>query len=67
MDTKEFDWECVYWIDLAHDVGYVGGRYGRFNEPLGSIKFGWISWLAEQLLAYQEDLCSVVLRQVNEF
>ena len=43
MDTKEFDLECVYWIDLAHDVGYVGGRYERVNEPLDSIKFGGIS------------------------
>ena len=67
MDTKEFGWECVYWIDLAHDVGNVDGRYERVNEPLVSIKFGGISWLAEQLLAYQEGLCSVELRQANEF
>ena len=39
MDTKEFYWECVYWIDLAHDLGKVGGHY----EPLGSIKFGGTS------------------------
>jgi len=42
MDTKEFDWDCVYWIDLADDVGYVGGHCERFNEPLVSIKFGGI-------------------------
>jgi len=67
MYTKEFDCECVYWIDLAHDVGRVGGRYERINEPLGSIKFGGISWLAEQLLAFQEGLCAVELHQANEF
>ena len=67
MDTKEFDLECVYWIDLAHDVGYVGGRYERVNKPLDSIKFGGISWLDEQLLAYQAGLCSVDIREANEF
>jgi len=24
MDTKEFDWECVYWINLADNVGICG-------------------------------------------
>jgi len=43
MDTKEFDWECVCWIDLAQDVGYVGGGYESLNEHLDSIKFGGIS------------------------
>jgi hypothetical protein len=37
----------------------------RGNEPLDSIKCGKVFWQAEDLLAYQEGLCSMeVIRKL---
>jgi hypothetical protein len=37
------------------------GFSGCGNEPMGSVKCWGISWLAKDLLASQERLCSLVL------
>jgi hypothetical protein len=47
--------------ELASYRGQVTGTCECGNEPLGSIKCGGISWLAEDLSAFQEGLCSMEL------
>jgi hypothetical protein len=48
----------VDWIDVAQDrvVGFCENGY----EPSGFHKMQEISWLAEDILATQEGLCSMV-------
>jgi len=51
----------VDWIDLAQDRASGLLLLKECNEPSGSVKMRGISLLAEELLASQEGLCSMVL------
>jgi hypothetical protein len=60
MALKEIEWNCVDWIYLAQ---YCDNWRAVVNTVMnfGFRKIGVISLPAQELLASQEGLCSVVL------
>jgi len=64
MDLREIGWEVVDWMHLAQD-GCQWRTVVITVMNLGLCKRGrGICWLAERLLASQEELCSVELAAV---
>jgi hypothetical protein len=49
----------VVCVQICSGCGQVAGSCEGGNEPPGYIKCGWISWLAEKLLASQEGVYSM--------
>jgi hypothetical protein len=58
MDLQDVGWVGMDWIELAQDRDRL--LWMRYWTS-GFHKMQGISWLAEKLLAFQEDLCSMEL------
>jgi len=55
VNLKEVGWEDLNWIQLSEGLVVVCFRYGN---DLWFVKRGRISWLSEQVLTFQEGICS---------